>query len=118
MWCPSTSANSTRGTPKGSAAASGPFPDVVVFRSEMAGDWRRRNRDNTLRRMLTAVEVKVSERGNKRFGPKEIVDDVPKPEALRIEALLRGGSDMLPAVATQKPTLLRSVGVFRVARVS
>ena len=72
-----------------------PIPDVVIFRPEIDGDWRRRNRDNTLRQALMAIEVKASEREKKRLGPKEIVDDILKLEALRIEALHSGGSDML-----------------------
>lgn len=76
-----------------------PIPDVVIFRPEIEGDWRRRNRDNPLRQTLMAIEVKASEREKKRLGPKEIVDDILKLEALRIEALHRGGSDMLSAVA-------------------
>ncbi len=71
-----------------------PIPDVVIFRHDIHGDWRRRNRDKTVKRALMAVEVKASEREKKRLGPKEIVDDVLKLEALRIEALHRGGSDM------------------------
>jgi hypothetical protein len=75
-----------------------PIPDVVIFRPEIDGDWRRRNRDNTLRQALMAIEVKASEREKKRLGPKEIVEDILKLEALRVEALHRGGSDMLPVV--------------------
>ena len=77
-----------------------PIPDVVIFRPEIDGDWRRRNRDNTLRYALMAIEVKASEREKKRLGPKEIVDDILKLEVLRTEARHRGGSDMLPAVVT------------------
>jgi hypothetical protein len=47
-----------------------------------------------------AVEVKASERHLGRLRAGEIVDDILKLEALRIEALHRGGSDMLPAVVT------------------
>lgn len=75
-----------------------PIPDVVIFRHDIHGDWRRRNRDKTVKRALMAVEVKASEREKQRLGPKEIVDDVLKLEALRTEVLHRGGSDMLPAV--------------------
>lgn len=77
-----------------------PIPDVVIFRQEIDGDWRRRNRDNTLRQALMAIEVKASERYLGRLRAGEIVDDILKLEALRIEALHRGGSDMLPAIAT------------------
>ncbi|MDP9475791.1 MAG: hypothetical protein M3R38_08900 [Actinomycetota bacterium] len=69
----------------------------MIFRPEIGGDFRRRNRENTLRQMLLAVEVKASERERKRLRPGEIVDDVLKLEALGIEACHRG-SDALGAV--------------------
>lgn len=75
-----------------------PIPDIVVFRPEIAGDWRRRNYQNTLRQMLMAIEVKASERDKGRLKASEILKDVHKLEALRIEALRKGGSDVLPAV--------------------
>jgi hypothetical protein len=75
-----------------------PIPDVVIFRREIAGDWRRRNYENTLRQMLMAIEVKASERHLGRLRAGEIVNDVLKLEALRIEALHKGGPDVLPAV--------------------
>ena len=75
-----------------------PIPDVVIFRSEIEGDWRRRNRENTLRHMLMAIEVKASERYLGRLRAGEIVDDILKLEALRTEALHREDSDMLPAI--------------------
>lgn len=74
-----------------------PIPDVVIFRPEIGGDFRRRNRENTLRQMLFAVEVKASERERKRLRPGEIVEDALKLEALGIEARHRG-SDVLGAV--------------------
>ena len=74
-----------------------PIPDAVIFAPEVAGDFRRRNRENTLRSMLLAVEVKASEREGKRLRPGEIVEDVVKLEALGIEARHRG-SDVLGAV--------------------
>ena len=76
-----------------------PIPDVVIFRPEINGDWRRRNREKTLRQMLMAIEVKASERKGSRLRAGEIVDDISKLEALRIEARDRG-SDVLPAVVT------------------
>jgi hypothetical protein len=76
-----------------------PIPDVVIFRPEINGDWRRRNREKTLRQMLMAIEVKASERKGSRLRAGEIVDDIFKLEALRIEARHRG-ADMLPAVVT------------------
>jgi hypothetical protein len=75
-----------------------PIPDVVIFRPEIDGDWRRRNRENTLRQMLMAIEVKVSERQLGRLRVGEMVKDILKLEALRIEALHKGGSDVLPVI--------------------
>ena len=49
--------------------------------------------------MLMAIEVKASERKGGRLQAREIVDDIKKLEALRIEARHKG-SDMLPAVVT------------------
>lgn len=74
-----------------------PIPDVVIFRPEIAGDFRRRNRENTLRQMLLAVEVKASERERERLWPGEIIEDVLKLDALGVEARHRG-SDALGAV--------------------
>ena len=71
----------------------------MIFRPEINGDWRRRNREKTLRQMLMAIEVKASERKGSRLRAGEIVDDIFKLEALRIEARHRG-ADMLPAVVT------------------
>ena len=76
-----------------------PIPDVVIFRPEINGDWRRRNREKTLRQMLMAIEVKASERKGSRLRAREIEDDIFKLEALRIEAHHRG-SDVLGAVVT------------------
>jgi len=75
-----------------------PIPDVVIFRPEIDGDRRRRNYENTLRHMLMAIEVKASERHLGRLRAGEIVDDILKVDALREEALHRGGSDLLPVV--------------------
>ena len=74
-----------------------PIPDAVVFAREIGGDFRRRNRENTLSNMLLAVEVKASEREGGRLRAGEIVDDVVKLEALGIEARHRG-SGILGAV--------------------
>ena len=76
-----------------------PIPDVVIFRPEIGGDWRRRNRENTLRQMLMAIEVKASERYLGRLRAGEIVNDILKLDALRIEARHRG-SDVLPVILT------------------
>jgi hypothetical protein len=74
-----------------------PIPDVVIFRHEIAGDWRRRNYENTLREMLLAWEVKASERHKGRLQPGEVKKDIYKLEALRIEAHSKG-TEVLPAV--------------------
>jgi hypothetical protein len=76
-----------------------PIPDVVIFRPEIEGDFRRRNNKNTLRQMLVAVEVKASERHLGRLTAREIVDDIKKLNALRTEVSNKEeGSDPLPAV--------------------
>lgn len=74
-----------------------PIPDVVIFRPDIRGDFRRRNYSNTLRQMLMAIEIKASERDRKRLGPKEIIDDILKLDAHRFEARHRE-TDFLPAV--------------------
>lgn len=76
-----------------------PIPDVVILGPDIEGDFRRRNRENTLRHTLMAVEVKASERHLGRLRAGEIVKDIEKLQALRIEALHRG-SDLLPAIVT------------------
>lgn len=73
-----------------------PVPDGVIFGPEIGGDFRRRNRENTMRRTLLAVEVKASEKVRKRLGRGEIVGDVVKLEALGIEVRHRD-SDVLGA---------------------
>jgi hypothetical protein len=62
-----------------------PIPDVVIFRPTVKGDWRRRNHENTLVKMLLAIEVKASERAGGRLYPGEIVSDLEKLEAHREE---------------------------------
>ena len=74
-----------------------PIPDAVVFAPAIAGDFRRRNRKNTLRNMLLAVEVKASEREGGRLRAGEILEDILKLEALGIEARHRG-SEVFGAV--------------------
>lgn len=67
-----------------------PIPDICLFSLNVAGDWRRRNRINTLASLLLAIEVKASERygGRLRFG--EIMGDIEKLSAHREEAVARG----------------------------
>ncbi|WP_321505672.1 hypothetical protein [uncultured Methanoregula sp.] len=44
-----------------------PIPDVVLFKPSINRDWRRRNHENTLRKMLMTIEVKASERNEGRM---------------------------------------------------
>lgn len=74
-----------------------PVPDVVIFSPTVAGDWRRRNREATLRHMLLAIEVKASERANGRLSRREIVGDLEKLAAHQEEVRHRGG-DMHPVM--------------------
>ncbi len=66
-----------------------PIPDIVLFSSDIEGDFRRRNRENTLRHMLMEIEVKASERENARLRPGEIVRDLEKLKAFQNEASRR-----------------------------
>jgi hypothetical protein len=68
-----------------------PVPDIVIFRPAIGGDWRRRNRQATLRHMLLAIEVKASERANGRLRAGEIIRDIRKLAAHRDELRHRGG---------------------------
>ncbi len=74
-----------------------PIPDIVIFSPEIAGDFRRRNRMNTLRHMLLAAEVKASERFQGRLSAGEITKDIMKLDALREEAQARE-ADCVPAI--------------------
>ncbi len=74
-----------------------PIPDVVIFRPEIGGNFRRRNNANTLLQMLMAIETKASERHRGRLGLKEIVEDILKLDALKHETKHRG-ADVLPAM--------------------
>lgn len=74
-----------------------PIPDAVIFRPDIRGDFRRRNRANTLRRMLAAIEIKASERHQGRLRAGEIIDDILKLDALRREARHRE-ADVLPVM--------------------
>jgi hypothetical protein len=69
-----------------------PIPDVVLFKPSVNGDWRRRNHENTIRRMLMAIEVKASERNDGRLRPGELISDIEKLDALRQEVRLRDAS--------------------------
>lgn len=74
-----------------------PIPDVVLFAPEIGGNWQRRNRANTLRHMLMAIEVKASEREKGRLSYREVERDIHKLAAHREEVCHRG-SDMLPVM--------------------
>jgi|GEM_PF-1899226 len=66
-----------------------PIPDIVLFSPAIDGDFRRRNRENTLKHMLMAIEVKASERENGRLMPGEIIRDLKKLKAFQNEASRR-----------------------------
>lgn len=74
-----------------------PIPDVVLFAPEIDGDFRRRNRVNTLGHMLLAIEIKASERANNRLTSGGIAKDILKLKAHLEEARARGG-DFTPAM--------------------
>jgi hypothetical protein len=74
-----------------------PIPDLVIFSSEIDGDFRRRNYENTLRHMLLTAEIKASERFQRRLRSGEIKKDILKLDALRLEAQARE-ADFIPAV--------------------
>ncbi len=67
-----------------------PIPDVVIFSSEVGGDWRRRRWDYTITCMLVVIEVKASERSGGRLSFREISKDLRKLSAHREEAQYRG----------------------------
>jgi len=74
-----------------------PIPDIVLFKPSINGDWRRRNYENTIKKMLMAIEVKASENQNKRIYPKSIIDDILKLDAHRDEVRSLGSS-VIPTV--------------------
>lgn len=69
-----------------------PIPDIVLFKPTVNGDWRRRNNQNTLRKMLMAIEVKASENKGGRMSVKTISRDIEKLVALRHEVGCLGAS--------------------------
>ncbi len=75
-----------------------PIPDIVLFHPRIRGDWRRRNRENKLKHMLLAIEVKASERHKGRLRPGEVMDDIDKLDAQREELRCLG--------ARMKPIML------------
>jgi len=62
-----------------------PIPDIAIFKTQINSDWRRRNYKNTFKNLLYAIEIKASERENKRLSYKEITDDIDKLNALQFE---------------------------------
>lgn len=74
-----------------------PIPDVVLFKPEIAGDWRRRRASATIRAMLLAIEVKASERDKGRLTSGEITRDIHKLAAHRDEVRFLG-SDVHPVM--------------------
>lgn len=67
-----------------------PIPDIVIFSPSVGGDWRRRRADHTMKHMLVAIEVKASERANRRLTYSEIAGDIAKLSAHQEEARVRG----------------------------
>jgi len=74
-----------------------PIPDIVLFHEDVAGDWRRRARAETLLKMLLVIELKASERQDSRLSRGEIERDLLKLDAQRAEVRHRG-ADFLPVM--------------------
>lgn len=74
-----------------------PIPDIVLFSPNINSDWRRRSYKNSLNNMFVAIEVKASEREKSRLRPKEIITDIEKLDAHRIEVENRGAA-MFPVM--------------------
>lgn len=74
-----------------------PIPDIVLFREDVAGDWRRRACAETLLKMLLVIELKASERQSSRLSRAEIERDLLKLDAHRAEVCHRGG-DFVPVM--------------------
>jgi len=72
-----------------------PIPDVCLFSPKVRGDWRRRNRMQTLESLLMAIEIKASERANGRLREKELIFDIQKLNAHRQESN-NMGHDFIP----------------------
>lgn len=71
-----------------------PIPDVCIFSDSVDADWRRRNHTQTLKSLLLAIEIKVSERKNGRLNYREIAFDIEKLTAHREEAIHQDSSFM------------------------
>jgi hypothetical protein len=74
-----------------------PIPDIVLFKTSINSDWRRRNFENTTKKMLMAIEVKASENENKKIGPQSIINDILKLDALR-EEVREYNASLVPTV--------------------
>ena len=57
------------------------IPDISFFRTDINGDWRRRNHINTFKETLYSLEIKASERANGRIAYSEIETDLLKLKA-------------------------------------
>lgn len=73
------------------------IPDVVLFKPEVNGDWRRRRAQDTLLNMLVAIEIKASERDKSRLREGEIKRDIEKLAAHR-EEVEHLGATMVPVM--------------------
>jgi hypothetical protein len=69
-----------------------PIPDVCLFSSDIASDWRRRNYQRTMSSLLLTIEVKASERKGSRLQSGEIINDIEKLAALLKETKVRSTS--------------------------
>ena len=74
-----------------------PIPDVAMFSEDVNGDWRRRNNEQTLKCLRSAIEVKASERAKSRLRVGEVEADIKKLAAHRDECIARG-SKFYPVV--------------------
>jgi hypothetical protein len=94
-----------------------PIPDVVIFKSSINSDWRRRNNEATLLNMLLAIEIKASERQNSRLQLKEIITDIEKLSAHREEVCYRG-ADVFPVMMIIDSAPLEKERMTKAARVN
>jgi hypothetical protein len=74
-----------------------PIPDVVIFSRAVNGDWRRRQARETVKCMLSVIEVKASERPKARLTAGEVALDIRKLAAHRTE-IQHLGSDFHPVM--------------------
>ena len=86
----------------------------MIFKPEIAADWRRRNHALSLRTTLAAIEVKASERDKGRLGPAEIIRDIRKLAAQKIE-IVHLGADMQPVMMIIDTAPLRAERMTKTA---